>query len=593
MLKIAGVLRHYLGLDLPARTLDLNFGLPKASAKFKAGKSSDGDFKHALEEEANIPSAYFGLILAEIKHVNRCALTPKQRHSLMYDIFRLYYPKALSEIARHAQTGGVPELEERKQSLNLLVEIAQILIVSGQILFAGYYGGSNFKYARSRKAVMECASCIFELLLLKQQARALRYKLLDEQDWQIANTLFYVMSCYEDVTQALPTLQKILELGGGRTKVSLQEQFVRLNVVAKFDMLRWPTHLQWVIDSYLLSVENAVQVRLADSSAQPLRNELIAYCYSAYPAGGVVAAQPSGAAILLNCNGLTDAIRKDCMGLIQANKNDVTTSVPPRFVRFPEEERFVISEQLVRGLQNSAEDVVQEKEVRVEDLRIFVGLAEVFSLLRHKQSQYASEDRLADVLAKRSALIAEDEVATEKSVWSLLFQNEKMIRLSTQETSFTTRMNIGSLLAYGVGEDINRPSLAVVSRIFRPSHKVVVIDMYCIANYAEAVMMTINAQEQSSTGQLRGKPALLVYNKKTLGGWGLMFPPQDVLPAIDQIALHRNQQIIEIKLETRRNATNDFYLFSSTLQSGQLGVTGEPDYAVPSVRKSHPSGWLI
>jgi hypothetical protein len=117
--------------------------------------------------------------------------------------------------------------------------------------------------------------------------------------------------------------------------------------------------------------------------------------------------------------------------------------------------------------------------------------------------------------------------------------------------------------------------------------------MYCIANYAEAVMITINAQEQSSTGQLRGKPALLVYNKKTLGGWGLMFPPQDVLPAIDQIALHRNQQIIEIKLETRRNATNDFYLFSSTLQSGQLGVTGEPDYAVPSVRKSHPSGWLI
>lgn len=585
--------KHYLGMDLPIRGQELNFSLPKASGRFKASYSGSGDLLSALEECKDIPNVYFGLLLSEFKHINRCALKPRQRLALTYDICKLYYPLAQAQIAKHAQTGGVPEEGERKLVLIQLADIAQLLIVSCQILFATYYGGSNFRYARARSKVLECVAAIYELLILKQQARALRYQLLDEQDWQLANTLFYVTSGIEDVVQPLSTLQKILNLGGSRSFASLQGQFATLHIVAKFDMLRWPTQLQWVIASYLQSVEQAVQVRSDSGCSQLARNELIAYCYGAAPASPVLSQTPPGAALLFNCSGLTDAIRKDCMGLIAAKKNHDATALPPRFARFPEAEHFIISEQLVRGLQNSVDEVTAEQSTRVDDLRIFVSFSDVFSLLHHKQGLYGGEERLADVLAKRSALIAEDHIATEKSVWSLLFQNEKMIRLSTQETAFTTAMNIGSLVAYGVGEDINRPSLAVVSRIFRPSHKLVVIDMFCISQYAEAVIMSVNASESTMMGQLRGKPALLVYSKKSLNGWGLLFPPQDVLPGIDQVALRRNQQEFAITLQSRRNATNDFYLFSLTLPVEQRADDSEPDYAVPATRKTKSAGWLV
>ncbi|MDD4929999.1 MAG: hypothetical protein PHP85_12065 [Gallionella sp.] len=577
-------IRRFLGMDLPARVLPLNFALPKISGRLKADESADSDFKRQLEEVKGIPCEYFRLLLAEIKHINRCAMQPRQRLALTRDILQLFYPMALAQIARHAKTGGVPEEEDRRLALNLLADIAQILTVSFQILFDGYYHGRNFKYARARNIVMECASRIFELLILKLQARALRYQLLGDMDWQLANTLFYVMSHYEDVELPLTTLRKVLGQGGNKSDVCLREHYALLHMLARFDMLRWPTHLQWVVESYLwYGVENAVSVRLDDGNSKLGRHELIAY--GDRPAGVTAPAHPPCPAMVLDCFHLTESIRRDCMGLIQANQDG--TAIPPRFARFPDTEHFIISEQLLRGLENAAADGCVEKEIKVEDLRIFVGFAEVFSLLQHQQGRFASEDRLSDMLAKRSALIAEDHVATEKSVWSLLFQNDKMIRLSTQETIFTTPMQIGSLLAYGVGEDIARPSLAVVSRIFRPSLKVVVIDMQRIASYAEAVVFTVNA----GTGQNRLKPALLVYNQKG-AGWGLLFPPQDILPGFDKFSMQRRGQEFAFDLEYRRHATADFYLFSTSLSSGQLGVSGSPEYATPSVRKTHAAGWL-
>jgi hypothetical protein len=257
----------------------------------------------------------------------------------------------------------------------------------------------------------------------------------------------------------------------------------------------------------------------------------------------------------------------------------------------PEAEHFVISEQLVSGLENASDEVIEEKEQQVADLRIFVGFPEVYNLLQHKHGRFCLEERMEDVLAKRSALIAEDDAAIEKSMWSLLHQNAKMARLSTQETVFTTPMGIGSLFAYGLGEDINRPGFAVVSRIFRPSHKRVVIDLHRIASYAEPVMMLVNAAEPSVSNP--AKPAMLVYDPQGAGEWGLMFPPRDILPGIDKLLIFRNRKPLDVNLRAMRNATTDFYLFATSLTSRQLGIEGQPDYQTPPTQKTQPAGWLL
>jgi hypothetical protein len=390
------------------------------------------------------------------------------------------------------------------------------------------------------------------------------------------------MSSYEDVGRAFPTLQKQLKLNVGRSTISLQEQFALLHIVARFDMLRWPVHLQWIISNYMNGVENAVTVRITDDGI-PARNELIAYCYGGNAASTRANLNPPGPAMLLDCRNLSTAIHEDCIGLMESKKNRNAAAMPPRFARFPERDHSVIADQLLRGLGDTETDECVESETNFDELRIFVGFSQVFDMLRHKQGAFASEDRLEDVLAKRSAPIAEDHLSTDRSVWTVLFRNEKMLRLSTQETSYTTRMTIGSLLAYGLGDGIDHPSLAVVARILRPSNKKVVIDLHLIAQYAEQVLVTVNAARQAATEPRRGEAALLLYDKVSLGGWGLMIKPQDILPGFDQIAMHRKQRQLPNNLKSRCSVTHDFHLYTISLTSAQLGISGEPSYANASV----------
>jgi hypothetical protein len=310
MSRLSAKVKHYLGMDLPKRAVPLHFNLPNASGQSKVVNYRNEELMCELEALKNAPQEYFGLILGQIKHINRCQLKQRQRLQLTRQVLRIYYPYALAQLVKQAKNGGVPDPDERKQLLDILVEIAQIVMLSNQILFAGYYNGSDYQYARSRDIVHECASCILELLLVKQHARSLRYQVLDAQDWQVANTIFHVMNHYENIEKPLPTLGTELGVGGKRSETSLQEQYALLQTVAKFDMLRWPTHLQWVIESYFHGVANAVQVRPADASARLGRNDLIAYCYDASPAHVAHLEAQQGQPLILDFNGLAEAFRR-------------------------------------------------------------------------------------------------------------------------------------------------------------------------------------------------------------------------------------------------------------------------------------------
>lgn len=591
MSQIVEVVRDFFGMDIPERTLNLQFTLPTVSDKFDMSEMDNDAFNDDLEAYKDVPEKYFKVLLNGVKHLNHCEMKPRHRRALNDDILSLFFPAAMAQLAKHAKTGGVPEPDDRKHILRAIVDLAQTLIVSHQILFSGYYHDSNYHYVHSHDEVLQSVARIFELFLLKQQAKALRYQVLLPEDWEVINTLFYVMYHYDDVEDPLPTLKKQLKIGRNFQDISLQDRFVLLHCVARFDVLRWPTQIQWVIASYVRSIENVALVRVDDGELAA--EELVVYCYGGQPASERRLAAPPGDSLIMDCRYLVDAMHKDCVGMMRAKKHHDISAVLPRFAQLPEEEHFVIFDQLVRGFSHQNDHPSVNHPQTVEDLRVFVGFAEVFSLLNHRQSIFASEDRLVDSLARRSALLAEDHLATEKSIWTVVFQNEQMVRLSTQESPFTTAMRIGSLLACGLGENVNRPSLAVVSRIHRARSKVVEIDIQRLASYAQPVMISINQPVEQPVSSEQQKSALLVYDHQHPGKWGLMFPPRDVVLGVDQFALHRGGHSLPIHLKGMRNATNDFYLFSTELRSEQIGVAGEPDYPTPPTLLHHAAGWLI
>lgn len=566
-------IKKYFGLDLPVRDIILQFQLPSVSEQLAVGYGGDKNFIDRLDAAKENPEEYFSILRNAIKRMNRCAMKPRHRLTLTREILELFYPavlESLTEMAdkkRNSGGGGkdIPEEQNRKHALAHMAEIAKILITSYQIIFTKIYEGKNFQYARAHVLREECVSFIFELTLLRQQVAALRYQLLDAVDWHCVNTLFYAMSCYDDVQKPRETLAKQLNLDTSRTSVSWKNQFAELHMVAQFDMLHWPTRLQWVIGTYVHGVENSVLTNPSQEK-RPSRNQIMTYCYASQAAQREALLSEPGPALLLDFNGLSQAIRSDCIDLLQAKKKRDKNALPARFTRFPEAEHFVISDLLLRGMQSIPTTESAEGGIDVSDFQIYVGFSSVFSLLNHRQSIFSAEKRLADSLARRSAQIATDKRATETSGWRLLMQTETHMRLSTQENGYTTPMSIGSLLAYGQIEQGQAPKLAVVSRIYRPNNKHVLIDISILANDADAILMSVNPTSKSSANDANfrsGNPAILLFEKNRSSLPLLMFPPQDVLPGIDRIEIFHQEQTRPIELKNWRNATHDFYLYTT------------------------------
>lgn len=562
MLK--SILKKYFGLGLPVRNLDLDFNLPEISPQLQIGSGSYRELIRQLNEEDEVPEQYFSTLWNLTKHLNRCKMKTQQRIDFTQQMMLLFYPKAAEHIVRLAQKNAgladIPEPEDRAQALRYISEISRVMAVSYQILFCQIYQGSNFRYARSNRLRQEYVSAILELFLLRQQALNLRYKNLEDADWRCINSLFYAMYHYhnEDLHKNWPTLSKQLEIDTGRSAVSWHTLFCQIHLTGQFDMLHWPRHLQWVIASYVDGVKNAASITLMGTENLN-RNQKIVYL--------------SNPQLVLDFYHLNEAIRKDCMGLLQSQKNRDIGLLPARFARFVDTERFVVFNQLMRGTLNtlSQRDGV-ENGSEIRDLRIYVGFNDVFSLLAHQNSPFAHEKRLADVLARRSAKIAKDHTVTETSLWLLVEQTSEMVRLSTEENTYTTRISLGSIVAYGMDEDeIKRPQLAVVSRIHRPNNKRVIIDLHILANYAEPILLTLNTSPQKYK-------ALLIYDIRRRGHWRIVLQPQNIAIGFDQLVIERKGEKIPITLETWHSATNDFYLYSITLTSTDLGMQGEPQY---------------
>ncbi|MFH0934071.1 MAG: hypothetical protein V1879_02610 [Pseudomonadota bacterium] len=576
--RIRKNVRSYLGMELPERQIPLHFVLPAPVTGMKLEDLGNKDTRADLADAAKMPQEYFKLLQSKLRFLPRVPVSSGQRLSQLDIAEQLFFPKALEQVAELAKHGGIPDSEKRQQVLDSIAEIAQAMLLSYQIVFQEYYAGDNFHYARNHGEVLHCATRILELVAFRQTVLGLRYQQMSERDWQTANATFHVMQVYEDTSAPIISLGKKLNLNASYHYSSLQDVFITIQLIGLVDIMSWPTHLHGFLRNYIVAVSNPVQFRLDDGSSVLDRNSFIAECHGKTPLRR--GRTSSRSALILDCRTFLDAVRRDCMNLVASKRDRKPDLMPERFFRIQDIERYVVSDLLTRAFLMSETTVIPEQEQKAADLRVYVGFQAVFSLLRNTFNRGDSE-RLVDKLAKRSALMAEDHVATTESVWFMLHQDSKMIRLRTQETQFTTSMEVGALLSYGMGDEaVNSPRLAAVSRIHRPSAKMVVIDLFRLARYAEPVAIFPKSDLAEVAGDEKGYAALLLHDE-LIGGWCLAFPPQGILLAVKEMTLKRGDKSYDLTLAGLRNVTTDFYVFATSLTTEQLGMEGKPEYPVP------------
>jgi hypothetical protein len=328
---------------------------------------------------------------------------------------------------------------------------------------------------------------------------------------------------------------------------------------------------------YLSAFPDAAAI-VADNGEAPSRNQLVTYCNDDLPAQPRRSYRNEGQrAILIDWSPLAQRLRSDSLNILTASRTGQAEHVPKKLQLLSNVERLAFAHLALRGMEAPPVDNSHlERAQEVPNLHIYVGFKDVHQLAGYmlsNKSGHGREKRFVDLFAERSAMIAEDHTTETESLWHVLHQDNRQIRLHTHESRFTKRMMVGSLLAYGTGEqDIQRPRLCVVRRIIRQGASQVSIDLDRLAKYAEPV--TVTTENCPDTMH-----ALLIHDVKL--GWNLLFPPQYNLTDSVPVGLNFRGNTISFELGVLRYVTAGFYSFSIPLNNSDLGLAEVPCYHGP------------
>jgi hypothetical protein len=488
-------LRSFAGLDLPPREIAIKFQVPLPVAREKAPRLRDIMF---LKKDLDDPDAdlnYCRALQKNLRQLNRCKIGAVRRFIYNETFITTFYPLILKRVRNHLDDGGIPDPAPRQEMLDLMIDLIRQLIESYKIIFRAIYCGKNFQFARLSSQFDKSAWRILELIKIKQRIMGLRYAALSPQMWLGANIVFHIMHGLGKTETERTTLEGIAANYGEPVQATLCDLFLSLQMVQRFNLSRWPTEWQFSFDRFERSVRDLVQL-VPDDGGKLSHNASLSYCYDNRPAHHE-RAEGRGSALMIYWQRLNKKIMADYLQFFHEKGSGRRGNMAQKFEFLSFTEGLALVQLQLDGLRDQTPVLGHEDlDGQLCDLRIFVGFKYAYPFLYNLHYHADLEQvgtRLEDLLAKRSAILAEDHVSTTDSGWYLQYQDQNILKLRTQETQYTTPLRIGALLIYGIGnEGIQQPSLGMVTRIVRPSAKKVYIDIVRLGAQPEPIMVTVD-----------------------------------------------------------------------------------------------------
>ncbi len=570
------------------KTIDLRFSLPAMEPGVHAPQFYTGAFARELAELAAAPAEQLKLLRRAMRDLNRCKMGAGDRLDRNRQALGHFLPILQQELRRYSKAGGIPDSPLRRDVLDMSADILKLLGQSYMAVFKHHYERSDAAFAKAIVEARLCACRALELVRLEQRVRGLRYQPLSNATWAMANTLFLVLRQHDDVEAPVPLLEgDVYDSHKGRT-TSVAEVFKALHITGHLDMLHWPIAFQAMLVGYLEGLMDTIV--LLDDHGGPMHKELLSIqCHQSGPGSAQRMENPDSLpVVLMDWQALAKHIRSDCLAIVRASRGNDQQKVPRKLVLLSSIERLALAQLLLNSLNRPApDDGSMDRDEKVLDMQIYVGFREVYLLIQHILSGRADSHgkRFIDHFAERSAMIAEDHTSEQQSLWYVLRQTNTMIRLKTQETEFSTALEVGSLVAYELGaRDRHRPRLAVVRRIYRPSTAYVILDLERLAKYAEPVVVTALNGDQPE-----GDPMAAMLKFDPDHGCSLLFSPKYSVMDKTRVKMSFRGRDHVFTLGGLKFVTTGFYLFSVPLGMTALGLDAPPVFPEPAAPEEVPA----
>ena len=517
------------------------------------------------DADQNGPLEYLDACRKEARALSRCNLSSTRRLQMTEEFAKHLVQIVAKHILTYSADGGVPDSDRRKDMLDTAAAAIGYLVDAYKVVLKKVYGGSGSIAGSAAKEFELAGFRILELSKVLQRVLGLRYQVLSGPSWLTVNTVIQVLRVCGHAETPIAMLETDLVEDQDTKPQTAVQMFLAVQMVGRFDILRWPTEMQQFIFGYCKSMEYLADVA-ADDGEPLARNVALSYCYDTRHARVGRAPNPDllGPALQINWNKLIKKITNDLIIFFSASSREDLNYFQKRLERLSYNECLSLVQLQFDTFTNANQHAaVDSGRGQACDMRIFIGFKSVYQLLHNIHlGKFGVGQRLDDMLAKRSAVFADDHVASAESVWFLQFEDAQLIRLKTQESHFTTAMRIGMMAAYGVGnEGIAKPQFGVVSRLYRPSPQTVIVDIVKHGHYVEPVV--VSSDPAAFDKDERGQGLLLgaIEVSGTAGETKLLLPPLSTLREKAELAMKRSKTREKIALGKLQTVTRDFFLF--------------------------------
>ncbi|MBK1649757.1 hypothetical protein [Rhabdochromatium marinum] len=514
--------------------------------------------------------------LSELQSSNRTRNAAAQRLREAEALGEQLWPEAEMLLAQQARDRrGLPERAAQATRLDQLKACITELLTAYQLTLADAYAAGQ--RAADESTLQLSALRILEWTWREHELHRLRYQPIPAASWQRANRVFFALlsAGWPDEPLGVCAAPDFLtNAEGGCTRQAL---YLNLQVQGLFDLFSWPKTTQGFVARYCALVPQAVQL----SSSLASSDSATTYCRYLHPnhdgPPGVTPPTGSTEVLQLDYNVLAAAIRADHHVFFRRDPGG--TRSPERLLALPSFARRPSIRLLARDMDNGAVDMrMASAPDATETLYLSAGMATIRALLHQVFSRTPHSHSPQTVpRTRRHPLQQPSHLRTNGDSWHLVNRSARLWRIQNPSTQSSTALSVGTLVAFGVGKPgLARPKLARVARILRTS-RVLQIDLQELASFAAPVSVTPVTDDGLLNSSLR---AFLVYDDDF--GWGLVTPPQQQFHEGDAITIRAKRMLIQSKLRSLREATQDFLLFQINPHDPQLGV--------PSYPRAHKAG---
>jgi len=501
--------------------------LPTPIRELKRSEQDKSAYVERLEQLRNFPDKLFQSAAQFLSTFNRSIIKPNKRLELVSAVIGQVYPVLAETIEKYRkQQYSLPENHTRREVLLAATSMVEQMAIAYKHVYKSDIVEDNL--GNSERIAM-CAFRILEMIRIEQRLRALRYQKLSSSTWVDCNKIFFYINEYMDVDKEFKLLGaasrwvKDKHLTSHRLPLcSIKKLFFSIQLFGLLDITTWPVWLFQVSDQYLESVEDGLRL-IADQGQDIVPGWLVTSVNHNGPASFKRVDSMQTPSIILDYSNLYNSLVAEHEMLTKKrqldNYDESELSEPLQGIH--KYDRIPVLETILLTLRARERHQKRHAAIDSEAIRVYFGFDETYRLLSdlaHLDKKELSEMRdFVDTLASKSSIVL-DENQTSMRAWEMINFSSGGLLLGTEESDFTSPIEIGQVVAFIPQKQEKAPLLGCVTRVQRSSYRNVEIAVFRLSTHAEAAL-AVNTEQKD-----KGSPVILMRDMDEK--WKILVPNQ-------------------------------------------------------------------